>query len=58
MTNGDRIRHLTDEQLARMLDIYEVSEICSYCAEKVCTGGFYKAILKWLKQEVQEDDER
>ena len=55
-TNADRIRKMTDEQLAEMLDIYDVDEICSYCAEIECTNECYKGILKWLKQEVLKND--
>ena len=60
-SNGDRIRQMTDEELAEMLDIYEVVEICQYCAnvELTCIGGTcYRGILEWLKQEVKNDDER
>lgn len=55
LTNGDRIRQMTDEELA---DILELSgcENCPYlnnnCGGRKCRKGF----LKWLKQEVSEDE--
>jgi hypothetical protein len=49
MTNGDKIRAMTDEELAVF--------ICdSICAHATC--GFYSCetcALQWLKQEVSED---
>ena len=51
-TNGDRIRHLTDEELAEMLDIYDVDEICCYCSNQPCNFKCYNGIIEWLKQEV------
>lgn len=64
LTNADRIRQMTDEELASFIDIYNIEEICkTRCAvvnyqdcmagEK-CKGN----ILAWLKQEVKTDDER
>ena len=53
MTNGDKIRQMTDEELA---DIFQLSdcENCPYwhnnCGARMCRIGF----LEWLKQEVQE----
>lgn len=45
-TNGDRIRNMTDEELAEML----CNGICKYCHSynKNCD------ILEWLKKEVEE----
>lgn len=53
-TNGDRIRQMTDEELA---DVLQGQCICCAhqlkgCTEKVCKDGAYK----WLKQEVQDND--
>lgn len=55
VTNGDRIRSMTDEELAHVMQ-----GKCAYCAytiarctERECKDGVYE----WLKQEVQEDDE-
>lgn len=51
-SNGDRIRQMTDEELA--------SEIKSSVCEKVenCENDLdcYKCRLLWLKQEVSEDE--
>lgn len=53
-TNADRIRQMTDEELA---DIFELSDCknCTYwhnnCGARMCRDGF----LNWLKQEVSED---
>lgn len=57
MTNGDRIRQMTDEELAEMLLLstcYFGCNKCKYhsnCIGKNCT----QAALEWLKQEVSED---
>jgi hypothetical protein len=56
-TNGDRIRQMTDEELAEMLLLstcYFGCNKCKYhgkCNGKSCT----EAALEWLKQEVSED---
>ena len=64
MTYADRIRNMTDEELAKLLN-YVDTNICDFCAaprsntyydceEESCE----KCVLLWLKQEVAEDDER
>lgn len=67
MTNGDRIRQMTDEELAAFIDIYDIEDICrTRCAKTgearercMCYGEECKGnILQWLKQEVKTDDER
>ena len=55
MTNGDRIRAMTNEELVGILYCNQ----CIYrgmpeCEQTDCEYG----ILAWLKQEVQENDER
>lgn len=57
MTNGDRIRQMTDEQLANFL-IEADMNICDFCASQhaksplVCEQqDCTKGILEWLKQE-------
>lgn len=58
MTKGDKIRAMTDEELAEMLLLstcYFRCSKCKYhsnCIGKSCT----EAALEWLKQEVSEDD--
>lgn len=59
MTNADRIRQMTDEELAEL--IANENDFCSLCAyksdtlrykqPKACMHGFYE----WLKQEVSDD---
>lgn len=52
-SNGDRIRQMTDEELADVLQ--GQCACCAYqltgCTEKECKDGAYE----WLKQEVSED---
>lgn len=56
MTNADRIRQMTDEDLADVLQ--GQCACCAYqltgCTERECKDGAYE----WLKQEVKTDDER
>jgi hypothetical protein len=55
-TNADRIRQMTDEELAKIM------RSCKFCAyldkgcqhNGTCTQGF----LEWLKHEVDQNDER
>ena len=47
MTNGDRIRAMTDEELAKVV----------VCPHKICESEMLNCgvcILKWLKQEVED----
>ena len=54
MTNADRIRQMTDEELADVLQC--MYECCAYqsteCMKKECRDGAYE----WLKQEVKKND--
>ena len=56
MTNGDRIRQMTDEELADKLT--DKCAVCAYryseCEKEFCLCE--KGVLKWLKQEVQNDE--
>lgn len=60
-TNGDRIRQMTDEELAAFIYIYSIEDICrTRCAvvnyQDCMAGERCKLhILEWLKQEVRED---
>ena len=61
MTNADKIRSMTDEELAEMVSM----KVCRIVKPdgKDCTNGFYfgkcdKCVLKWLKQEAMKDDSR
>lgn len=56
MTNADRIRQMTDEELAKMIETFDT---CAHCVEygvDVCSfpNGCRKSILAWLKQEVKD----
>ena len=56
-TNGDRIRQMTDEELADKLT--DKCAVCAYyyaeCETTFCLCE--EGVLKWLKQEVGEDGE-
>lgn len=62
MTNGDKIRQMTDEDLAAFIDIFSVEDICrTRCAivnYQDCMGGkkCKGNILAWLKQECKDAD--
>lgn len=57
MTNGDKIRSMTDDEIAEMLLLSTCYFGCNKCKHhgkckgKSCT----EAALEWLKQEVSED---
>jgi hypothetical protein len=58
-SNADRIRQMTDEELAESIGL--ACKRCAYCAGNKCTGCDKECAegnLKWLKQEVEKDDER
>lgn len=58
LTNADRIRAMTDEELAS----FACNRSCAYCPVVDCNGRMmtigrdycYKRWLEWLKQEVDE----
>lgn len=54
-SNGDRIRQMTDDELAAW--ITDGEQICDMCAFDACLleSKCEKGVLKWLKQEVSED---
>lgn len=54
MTNADRIRRMTDEELAEFFD--KISD-CQTCIDNPskCRVECIDSRLKWLKQEVSED---
>jgi hypothetical protein len=55
LTNGDRIRQMTDEELADW--ITDGHDLCDLCQFSTCRPEFgcEKGVLEWLKQEVSED---
>lgn len=53
-TNADRIRNMSDEELAEWLNSKNICEQCTYepeslCMKEPCTNG----ILKWLQSEAE-----
>lgn len=62
MTNSDRIRNMTDEQLAELLlkTIGDCSDGSECPAEEVCEGttSCREVILKWLKDPVETLEEK
>ena len=64
MTNADRIRAMSDEELANFLHNVVCKFMCEYCKEYErikaayghanCNGECDKAYLTWLKQPVEE----
>ena len=57
MTNGDKIRAMTDEELLEFLMGLDF-EFCEYCTVRsTCSDheGCQETILKWLKEEVNDE---
>lgn len=56
LSNADRIRQMTDEELADKLT--DKCSVCAYhyaeCETKFCICE--EGVLKWLKQEAKDDD--
>lgn len=54
MTNADRIRKMTDEELAESISSLD----CPKCPlfDTHCEGRCREKLLEWLKQEVQNND--
>ena len=60
ITNADRIRSMSDEELAEFINTDFGAFNCSDCEEPVneygsCTGNCKKLYLKWLSSEVEDD---
>jgi hypothetical protein len=56
-SNADRIRQMTDEELAEWITDQDLCDLCQFSTcrpESECAKG----VLEWLKQEVEKDDER
>lgn len=61
LTNGDRIRHMTDEELAEFLndvtDCCFSNNDCDNCPMKYSDEQYYRCNIEaWLKQEVHSND--
>ena len=64
ITQADKIRNMTDEELAECFATLVICEICEYCGENKCnrTGDEFlcttatsaKMLCKWLKSEAKE----
>ena len=52
ITNADRIRSMSDEQLANF-----VHEGCPYIEEECTMNGCVKCILEWLQQPAEKPEE-
>ena len=52
-TNGDRIRQMTDEELANIVQFWLECDDCT-CNDGDCGADCFYAACKWLKQEVKQ----
>ena len=56
MTNADRIRAMSDEELCKFLGEYKFCDICEEgCDSCTYNGDCDKRLLDWLKQPVKEE---
>ena len=56
-TNADRIRNMSDEELAEFLCEYEACPLCSHQTDNMCNSKNCDEVgitLKWLQAEVKE----
>ena len=63
MTNLDRIREMTAEELAEFLDRVTIScsaggSMCENCPLKECEICCSSRLVKWLESEVSENDSK
>lgn len=54
-TNGDKIRAMTDEELAEFLNKYAGCRLCDGYKRGICNSECVKGFLAWLRKEVRED---
>lgn len=65
MTNAQRIRNMTDEELAKFIAGFNVCKVCKVYDDKskscnefskfICTRGYEELVVyEWLKQPVEE----
>lgn len=53
-TNADRIRNMSDEELAEWINTKDMCEHCAYESEGLCTKESCASnILRWLQSEVE-----
>ena len=55
-TNGDRIRQMTDEELAEFLDELSGCRLCDGYKRGICNNDCLKGHVAWLRKEVSEDE--
>ena len=55
MTNADRIRSMTDEELAEFLESHTNCFGNDLTCKKFCGRGCTEAWLMWLRQEVNDE---
>lgn len=54
MTNGDKIRSMSDMELSR--ELCKISGVCAECiVQDMCYEG-HNGFEKWVKEEVDEDE--
>lgn len=54
MTNGDKIRSMSDMELSR--ELCKISGVCSECiVHDMCYEG-HSGFEKWVKEEVKENE--
>lgn len=58
MTNGDRLRQMTDEELGEWLCGQKSVECWDCIGSKLCEWHGINGYVKWLKQESKEQDGR
>ena len=60
-TNADRIRNMSDEELAEVLDNVCLIFNCDICNYDTCTSNCIfdckETILEWLKSDIEEMEE-
>ena len=55
MTNGDRIRQMSNEELAEWLnEIFGFDTACNVCDKDFCEFGCITGIKAYLEREVEE----
>jgi len=60
MTNADKIRSMTDEQLLKFIVDMREGDCCYYCSHNngtrtCCDGKCTDGLAEWLLQEVDND---
>lgn len=59
MTNGEKIRAMTDEELVKFLIDFKVCEHCDYLSADVCIDAMCEdvgrtCLLEWVKRPVED----